>query len=166
MEITGAVDGVMQFAEPEPKTVTFYCGYNPHRDPESIGFSEDEIVAVDYLTAQYLEENPEKIAFEVAMTASDDMELRVVADCNGVVLSKVVTLREGKREIVRMGEPLPPPKPWDMGELSLSCPFCNRPYDAPEPSDSEPKASSTGEDGRSQEESADGGKAVMEEAND
>jgi hypothetical protein len=31
---------------------------------------------------------------------------------------------------------------------------------------SEPKASSTGEDGRSQEESADGGKAVMEEAND
>jgi hypothetical protein len=34
-----------------------------------------------------------------------------------------------------------------------------------EPSDSEPKASSTGEDGRSQE-AADGGKAVMEEAND
>jgi hypothetical protein len=31
-----------------------------------------------------------------------------------------------------------------------------------EPSDSEPKASSTGEDGRSQEEAADGGKAVME----
>jgi hypothetical protein len=31
----------------------------------------------------------------------------------------------------------------------------------PEPSDSEPKASSTGEDGRSQE-AADGGKAVME----
>jgi hypothetical protein len=37
---------------------------------------------------------------------------------------------------------------------------------APEPRDSEPKASSTGEDGRSQEEAADGGKAVMEEAND
>jgi hypothetical protein len=35
-----------------------------------------------------------------------------------------------------------------------------------DPSDSEPQASSTGEDGRSQEEAADGGKAVMEEAND